>query len=107
MPDDAPVTTAVAAGSGGGNAMLLRLSLEVAQRALHHRIGDRAADGAGHEAPGVDRQVELDVGAALAGGVEPPLSGEVAEVAAEVLARQPPRRVIDLAQAVADDLDLR
>src|SRR5829696_5307152 len=107
IPDDAPVTTAVAAGSGGGNAMLLRLSLEVAQRALHHRVGDRAAHGAGHEAPGVDRQVELDAGAIVVRRQEAPLAGEVAEVAAEVLARQPPRLVVDLAQPVADDLDLR
>src|SRR5215212_2244497 len=104
MPDDAPVTTAVAAGSGCGNAMFLRLSLEVAQRALHHRVGDRAADRAGHEAPRVDAEVELGAGAVVAERQEAPLAREVAEVAAEVLAREPLRLVVDLAQAVADRL---
>lgn len=45
--------------------------------------------------------------AAVAGGLEAPLAPEVAEVSADVLAGQPARLVVDLAQPVAHRLETR
>src|SRR3954452_5780 len=106
MPDEAPVTTAVAAGSGRGNAMPLGLALEIAQRALHHRVRDRSPHRPRDEPAGVDPQVELDAGALVIGRKEAPLAREVPEVPVQVLAREPVRLVVDLAQPVADRPDL-
>src|SRR4051812_3236162 len=76
--------------------------LEVAERAAHHGVRDRGADDARHEAAGIDAQVELGARATVADRLEAPLAGEVAEVAADVLAAHAMRLVVDLAQRVAD-----
>src|SRR5215213_3979361 len=82
------------------------MRLEIAQRAAHHGVGDGAPQRSGHEAAGVDAQVQLDARAPVALVLEAPLAREVAEVAAEVLAAEPARRLVDLAQPVADLLEL-
>src|SRR5215210_1201410 len=83
------------------------MGLQVPQRAAHHGVRDRRSDRAGYEAARVDAQVELGAGALAAEVDEAPLAREVAEVPAEVLAAEPPRRLVDLAELVADPLDLR
>src|SRR3954468_15729004 len=85
--------------------LLLDVALEVAQGATHHGVRERGTHRAWNEAAGVDPQVELGVGAAVPARLEPPFAGEVAEIAAEVLAGHPPRLVVDLAKPVADRLE--
>src|SRR5215210_1286603 len=83
------------------------MRLQILQGAAHHGVGDRRADRAGHEAAGIDAQVQLGARALAAEVYEAPLAREVPEVAAEVLAAEPARRLVHLAQLVADALDLR
>src|SRR5215207_5962827 len=82
------------------------MRLQVAQRAAHHGVRDRRADRPGDEAAGVDAQVQLGGGALPAEVDEAPLAREVPEVPAEVLAAEPVRRLVHLAELVADPLDL-
>src|SRR5215218_10634591 len=109
MPDEAPVTSAVAAGSGAGKPMSGPYPrLQVAQRPFHDRVGDRTPQRTGHEAARIDAQVELDPRArAPVDRDEAPLARKVAEVAAGILAAEPLRRVVDLAQPVAHRLHAR
>src|SRR5215208_1192578 len=83
------------------------MRLQVAQRAAYHGVRDRRADRAGDDAAGVAAQVQLGAGALPAEVDEAPLAREVPEVPAEVLAAEPVRRLVDLAELVVDPLDLR
>src|SRR4051812_20935137 len=71
--------------------------LKVGERSAHHGVGDQVAYGSGDEAAGIDAEVEEGMRPSLVEGEEPPFTGEVAEVAAEVFARDPVRLVVDLA----------
>src|SRR4051794_32488906 len=83
------------------------MPLQVGERAPHHGVGDHAPQRTGHEAARIDVQVELGPRAPAVEAHEAPLPGELPEVAAEILAGDPVRLLVDLAQAVADALDAR